>query len=274
MAANGDDNKAFDVFELLTAVLLGLAAIGAALSGLQGGQWGGRQLEAFSEANKMTTKAATQYNEDTVLVNADYAAVAAAKQHILEARDAPDPQTRERHFEIASYLYTTQLTEKAYKAMSLPMDSYVEDEPEAEEHAATPSPPATPAAAEASESEAEDEEEPSAAVDPAKPKLEKDIPNEAILASLSQELDEAYVDQMLEEGGKMFEEADAKFAEGKQANGNGDKFDLVGVFYTVALFFAGVGLVFKTNVRWAFFTLGLLVFAGASVYMARLPWAG
>ena len=79
---------------------------------------------------------------------------------------------------------------------------------------------------------------------------------------------------MLEAGEKMFKDADAKFAEGRQANENGDQFDLAGVFYTVALFFAGVGLVFKTSMRWAFFTLGLLVFAGASIFMARLPWAG
>ena len=72
-------SEPFDMFELVTAILLGLAAIGAALAGLQGGQWGGKQLEAFAESNKMTTKAATEYNEASVAINADYAAVAAAK---------------------------------------------------------------------------------------------------------------------------------------------------------------------------------------------------
>ena len=54
---DGDDKKA-DRFELMTALLLGFAALGAALASLQGGQWGGRQLEAFSESNTMTTVAA------------------------------------------------------------------------------------------------------------------------------------------------------------------------------------------------------------------------
>ncbi len=50
----------------------------------------------------------------------------------------------------------------------------------------------------------------------------------------------------------MFADADAKFEEGKKANDNGDKFDLAVVFFTVALFFAGLGLVFKTSIRWGF----------------------
>src|SRR6185295_12242395 len=107
-------NKPFDTFELATAVLLGLAAVGAALASLQSGQWGGKQLDAFSASNALTTKAAKQYNEDTVMLNADYAAVAAAKEHILEARDAQG-QDRERHLDIASYQYSNQMSELGYK---------------------------------------------------------------------------------------------------------------------------------------------------------------
>lgn len=50
--------------------------------------------------------------------------------------------------------------------------------------------------------------------------------------------------------------SDKKFAEGRTANENGDQFDLTGVLVTVSLFFAGLGLVFKSDVRWAFFGLG------------------
>jgi hypothetical protein len=39
---NNTQEKAFDWFELLTALLLGLAAVGAAWAGFQSGQWGGR----------------------------------------------------------------------------------------------------------------------------------------------------------------------------------------------------------------------------------------
>ena len=35
---------------------------------------------------------------------------------------------------------------------------------------------------------------------------------------------------------------------------------------------AGLGLVFKTNMRWAFFALGFVIFVGSTIYMVTLPW--
>jgi hypothetical protein len=265
--------RAFDPFELLTAILLGLAAIGASVASLQGGQWGGKQLEAFAEANTLTTKAAKQYNEDTVLMNADYAGVAVAKQHILEARDARDPQAKDRHFTLASYFYTTQLSDNAYKALELPQQYYVEDEEEGAPQPAAGAAPAAPPTTTAPAPVAADDDEEDSASEPAPDTLAKDIPDEALVASLPMELDEAYADEMLEEGEAMFKQADAKFQEGRQANENGDQFDLAGVFFTVALFFAGLGLVFKTSMRWGFLAAGAVVFLGSVVFVARLPWA-
>ncbi len=279
-----ESSKPFDLFELATAVLLGLTAVGAALASLQSGQWGGKQLDAFSSSNALTTKAANQYNEDTVAINADYAAVAAAKEHILEARDA-DGQTRERHLDIASYQYSYQMSELGYKAMGLPLDYYVEDEDEQADEAATPAgqaAPATPAApadgeaADADEANAENAEPQAESGDPetdAHTALERDIPDEILFASLTQELDDDYIDKALEKGNQMFAEADKKFEEGRQANDNGDKFDLAGVIYTVGLFFAGLGLVFKTKIRWGFFAAGSAIFVGATIFVMTLPWA-
>lgn len=274
------DNKPFDLFELATAILLGIAAVGAALASLQSGQWGGKQLDAFSSSNSLTTKAANQYNEDTVAINADYAAVAAAKEHILEARDA-EGQARERHLDIASYQYTNQMSELGYKAMGLPLDYYIEDEEEGEEAAATPasapaSAAANPAEASPQDASADDAAEEGEDEDPettAATALERDLPDEVLFASLTEELDDDYIDKALEQGTTMFAEADKKFEEGRQANDNGDKFDLAGVIYTVGLFFAGVGLVFKTKVRWGFFAAGTAIIAGATIYLMTLPWA-
>lgn len=295
-----EPSQPFDLFELLTAVLLGLAAIGAALAGLQGGQWGGKQLEAFAESNKMTTKAATDYNEASVAINADYAAVAAAKEHILEARDATDPATKKRHFDLASYYCSSQLNEEAYLAMELPKEYYVEDAPAGQPGAATPAaaaatpattpaatpaatnaaaPPATnaaapaavPAAGGAPAAKAAEEDDDETAADGHV--IERDIPDADLLKMLAVELDEEYSNDMLEDANKGFAAAEVRFNEGKVANENGDRFDLIGVFFTVALFFAGVGLVFKTSIRWAFFCIGLLLFVGSSIYMFTLPWA-
>ncbi|HKV11831.1 MAG TPA: hypothetical protein VJ725_27040 [Thermoanaerobaculia bacterium] len=271
-----NDKKPFDKFELVTALLLGLTAIGAAIAGQQAGQWGGKQLEAFSSANTLTTKAATQYTEDTVLINADYAAVAAAKSFILNARDAGG-QDRERNLDLASYQYMYQMSELGYKSMGLPMEYYVEDEEEGEGEetgatvATAENAGAQPEAVEAVDAEEAGEEEDPEEV--AATAMERDIPDEVLLASLGTELDEDYIDQALAEGTKMFEEADKKFEEGRVANENGDKFDLVTVWFTVALFFAGLGLVFKTTMRWGFFGAGLVLFAVTAIYMMTLPWA-
>jgi len=273
-----EDSKPFDKFELATAILLGLAAIGAALAAQQGGQWGGKQLEAFSAANTLTTKAATQYTEDTVDINADYAAVAAAKDHILQARDADSPKDRERHLDMASYQYTHQMNELGYKAMELPTDYYIEDEDDKADDAAKPAaePAATadsePAAAEPDAAEPDEHAE--AETPEATAALERDLPDEVLFASLKTELDEEYVDKALAKGTQMFADADKRFEEGRAANENGDKFDLVGVFYTVALFFAGLGLVFKSTAKWGFFMAGTVIFLGASIYLAMLPWTG
>jgi hypothetical protein len=273
-----DAKKPFDKFELATAILLGLTAIGAALAGQQSGQWGGKQLEAFSAANTLTTKAATQYTEDTVLINADYAAVAAAKSYILTARDSSG-QDRERNFDLASYQYTNQMSEPGYKAMDLPMNFYVEDEEDEGDAKAAPAttgatttPPAETPPAEAVEDETatapeEDLEE------VAQTALERDLPDDVLLASLPQELDDDYIDGALAKGTQMFADADKKFEEGRQANDNGDKFDLAVVLYTVALFFAGLGLVFKTRIRWGFFVAGAVFFSVTTVFMVTLPWA-
>lgn len=262
-----DTSTPYDRFELATAILLGLAAIGAAIAGQQAGQWGGRQLDAFAEANALTTKASTQYNEDMVMLNADYAAVAIAKQHILEARDAARGVDYERHLEIASYFYTSQLSEQAYKAMGLP-GGYWEEE----EVAAGAAAPSEPAAA-AEESETAGEEEAGAEEEAPADVLEREIPDDDLFASLQVELDEAYVDAMVATGEDMFEEADVRFGEGRIANNNGDQFDLASVFFAIALFFAGLGLVFKTQLKWVLLGMGAALFLFNVIFMMTMSWA-
>lgn len=244
-----DVKEPFDKFELCVALLLGACAIGAALAGLQAGQWGGRQLERFSEANTVTTRAAKEYNEAVSNINSDYAAVAQAKRSILDAVYATNGDAKERDLQTASYFLTQQISEDAYEALGLPADKLEKDTP-GEKKAV---------------SEAEIEAD-----------LKDVIPEEDLIEALDTELhdDESYFTGMFEEADKLFKDADAKFAEGRTANDNGDGFDLAGVFYTVALFFGGIALVFKTRLRWSFFGVGAVTFAAATIYMIRLPWAG
>jgi hypothetical protein len=99
------------------------------------------------------------------------------------------------------------------------------------------------------------------------------LPDEALIAGLDRELGDDYILGMLADGLQQFEAADQKFEDGRKANSTGDRFGLDVVLFTVCLFLAGIGLVFKTRVRWAFFGVGCAAFVGAATYLFTIPWA-
>jgi len=236
--------KPFDLFELVVACLLGLAAIGAAVASLQAGQWGGKQMEAFAEANVITTNAAKSYSEAVSDMNSDYMVVGQAKRLIIEGIDSDTEDGQLRSYKLASYYLNQQLSESAYDALKLPKQAETEGEEEAD-----------------TEEEVEQE-------------LGEVFPEETLISVLSTELhdEDTYENAMFGEGAKLFEDADKKFAEGRTANDNGDKFDLAGLFFTIALFFAGLALVFKTRMRWGFCGVGAVVFVATLIYMFTLNW--
>jgi hypothetical protein len=295
-ANQAEKEKPFELFELVTAALLGLAAIGAALAGIQSGQWGGKQLEAFAQANSITTHAAKSYSEAVSDMNSDYAVIGQAKRLILEGIDATSDADKKRSFKLASYYLTQQLDETAYDALKLPKQkedaaatpaaatttaattttttaatatetaTAGDDEEKAAEPAAASA--STPAAGTPKTAEVDTEEEVEAEM--AAPLEEK-----VLIKVLGSELhdDDTYETAMFAEGNKLFADADKKFEEGRKANNNGDEFELAGLYYTIALFFAGLGLVFKTKMRWGFAGAGTVVFLLSTIYLITRTWA-
>ncbi|MEW6207195.1 MAG: hypothetical protein AB1631_02440, partial [Acidobacteriota bacterium] len=217
MSADNEE-KGFDRFELLAAMLLGLGAIGAAIAAFQGGLWDGKMIESFGDAQTTATKASTAYNEANVTSAHDAAVDIQAKKLILEGLDAGDGATRDRSFEMAGYLYAFQMSEEGYKAFGFP----------------------------------DQERTPEKAREVTQAGSMDVLPDEMLVAALEKELDEKYEDAIFAEGLKLFQDADKKFSEGRNANEVGDKFDLLTVIYAISLFFAGLGLVFKTRMRWSF----------------------
>ena len=289
----------FDRFELIVAILLGLAAIGAAWASLQSGGWGGKQLQAFAEANAITTNAAKSYSEAVSDLNSDYMVVGQAKRLIIEGIDADTEAQQQRSYKLASYYLTQQLGQAASDALKIPAE---DDAPVAAPATAAAAAPATTdtAAAEEGDDDGEGEEEeaatdtqPAAAAQTAaatpaaaddgdadteeevEADLAKVLPESTLIQVLGTELhdDDSYENAMFSEGEKLFADADKKFAEGRAANDNGDKYDIAGLFFTIALFFAGLALVFKTSMRWAFCGAGGLIFLGTLIYMLTLPGA-
>jgi Flp pilus assembly protein TadB len=229
-----NEDKGFDKFELITAILLGLAAIGAAMAGYQSSLWGGKSTEAYSEASTIATKAAADRSHAVTKIAHDQSVDIQAKRLLVEAVDAEeDGETAyaDRAYEVVSYLYTVQLGDTAYKNFKFPAENRTNKE------------------------------------------KQLDLPRQALKDSLGIDLEQSYVDEMLATSKKSFEDSDKRFDEGRKANDIGDSFDLDGVIYTVSLFFAGIGLVFKTKIRWYFFIAGALVFLIGTAYLFKLDWA-
>ncbi|MEZ4219964.1 MAG: hypothetical protein R3B13_03475 [Polyangiaceae bacterium] len=227
------DKSSFDVFELLTALLLGVAALGGAWSGHQSGLWGGNCQTAYGEAANLTTRAGTVYQLGVSVANRDSSLDIQAKQLVLEGMTSQDEVTKLKTLGVAKYLYARQMSEDGYRAVGLPAEFRTQDDD----------------------------------------KLMK-MPESALEQSLDKDLDEKYFTQMTAPGEAIFAEADKKFDEGRRANQNGDQFGLAVVLYTIALFFGGIALVFKSIVRWGFFGMGMITMLAALIYMARLPSAG
>lgn len=230
------DNQPFDKFELFVAILLGMAALATAWSGYQSGLWGGNQATNYGLASKKATEASTVNSDMLIEMSHDLSIDVEAKKLIAEARDAVDEVDRARYSELASYLYLVQLSDDAYEALGLPV-----------------------AVKEKLVKGSEDD---------------VTLPPAALEQAFYTDLDDVYYDKKFAEVEAMFAEADKTFDEGQKANEIGDKFDLTTVIFTASLFFAGLGLVFKTRVRWGFFYLGSAIFLVGLIYMLTLKTAG
>jgi hypothetical protein len=233
--STNDEERPFDWFELIVAVLLGLGAVGSAWAAYQGDQWGGQEAEAFGEASTLATRASTVFNLNVTELMRDIQLDIDAKKLVAEGLFTEDPATKTRVYVIASYLYAQQMSDAGYAVIGLDPRYRTPEGREGIDH----------------------------------------IPEEELVTTLERELieNEGYVTAMLAMGTEAFDHANTRFDEGREAGGKADAFSVVGVLYTVALFLAGIALVFKGRVRWAFVALGAAMFALSTVELFAAPWA-
>ncbi|MCC7540833.1 MAG: hypothetical protein IT379_31740 [Deltaproteobacteria bacterium] len=287
--------KSFDIFELITAILLGLGAVGGAFAGYQADLWGGQSVEAYGEAGTMSTRASTIFNRDLSQVIRDLNLDVEAKKQVFEAIYTEDDAVQERTYDVARWIFTTQISDDAYEALGLPPEPRTHaltqraeleaelDRQQAEDArraAQAPAPAPTPAAP--TEGGEEGGAQPTAQPEQPAQQAEEDdddgpqITPQQLASTFFRDLSEdpEYLTGMLAEGEQMFAAADRKFGEGRRANEVGDEFAYVGVLYTVALFLAGIALVFRSKVRWAFVGMGAVAVVVSTIYLASLERAG
>ena len=113
-------SKPFDPFELAAAILLGLGAVATAISGYQGGLWGGASVEGYGESAAMTTQASSTYNDELTSYIQDAQIDVRAKEMVWEAMEIDDEDRAARLMSMASWLYVSQLSEHAYAGLKLP----------------------------------------------------------------------------------------------------------------------------------------------------------
>lgn len=230
-----------DRFEFFAAILLGVAAICTALSSYQAGLWDGIQADNYGKANTEATKAASEQARAVVLMSKDAQVDITAWRLIYEGNDTTNPVEKERSFEIATYLYTKQMSDAGYKALGLPQDAKKEivDDPE------------TPA------------EEKQAA-------LKEEILEKALETELADSED--YRKEMMSAATSLSDQSEATFKAGQTANDVGDKFELANVIFAVSLFFMGIALVFKTEIKWWVLYAGGALTLGGLIYILTLSW--
>lgn len=227
-----------DRFEFYAAVLLGLAAILTAVASFEAGLWGGIQAEAYSKANTEATMAASENSRAIVEMSKDAQIDITAYRLTQEGIDKADSNPVESNsaFEIATYLYTRQLSDAGYKALGLPPEAKKDD--------------------------GEDEEKTEA--------LKGDILDKASEKDLVG--DETYQKEMLAKATELNAQSQKTFKEGQEANTTGDKFDLATVIFAVAMFFLGIALVFKSAIKWKILIAGGVMMVVGFIYMLTLSW--
>ncbi len=226
-----------DRFEFFAAFLLGIAAIATALASLQSGLWDGKMVEAYGKSNKVATAAASENSRAMIEMSKDTQVDLQAYQQILEAKS--NPATLAKTEELVTYLYTSQLSDTAYKAFGFPPkpSTFDDNDPATEDKVAS---------------------------------FTDDVLTKAEEFDLV--ADENYRKEMLAKSTKLTEESEAAFKEGQEANGFGDGFEFANVIFAISLFFTGISLVLKSNIRWTVMIIGGILLIAGAVYIATLPW--
>lgn len=233
---NVTETERTDKFELIASILLGLAAILTALASFQSGLWDGKMVEGYSRSNKIATSAASEHSRAMIEMTKDTQVDLQAYQQLLEGRE--NPAAKAKTEELITYLYSSQLSEPAYKSFGFP---------------------------------------PKPVDDPNKPDIEEQIDaftTDVLIKAEEHDLvaDENYRKEMLAKSNALTGEAETAFKEGVAANGYGDSFELANVIFAVSLFFTGISLVMRTNIRWVLLGFGgFFLFIGA-VSLIFIPW--
>ncbi|MCB1173902.1 MAG: hypothetical protein KDK39_10065 [Leptospiraceae bacterium] len=237
--------------DFIAATLLGLGTIFAAFAAYQSSLWGGNCLTAYNEAVIKFGDANREYLNGSMEVNFDTMVyLESLRENPRTTDDVEKMMTRDlvRAISWADSNYdkkTAALGKQEEAALEAQIDQKWEDFEEAE----------------------------------GKDDVQEKLLNE--IEVLDQKISyypfntsPGYISNKRARGDALAKEAQAKMKEGLTANGIGDAFTLVTVYFTIALFFAGLASVLKNEqIKLAFVLFSTVVILFSLVRALFLPFA-
>jgi hypothetical protein len=206
----------------------------ASVAGYQSGLWSGKSAEFFVQASQETTKSADMGTFADSKIASDGVVKIQVIQLMSKAERLGPGEERDSLLHLASEIYLRELSDEAYDSLGLPLEPRKKYDADG---------------------------------------TVSDLSEDELLKAEKQDFNKDYYSWMYQEKVKKTAEAEELFKHAQEAGNNGDSFSLTIVYYTMALFFAGLGLVFKSRMRWGFMAVGALVMLLGILHMMKLPWA-
>lgn len=246
----GLKEKILSHIDVIAATILGLATMAAAFAAYQSALWGGNCLTAYNQAVIRFGDANREYLNGALGTSFDTMIYLESLREDGRTKEDVDKMMTKDLFRAITWSDTSY--DKKREGMTAAQITEIEGQIEAKW-----------AEFEETETPAQEEKILSEIME-----LEKKVSYLPFLES------DSYKQGKRSTGDNMTREAQAKMEEGIKANMTGDAFTLMTVYFTIALFFAGMASVLKEDkIRLAFLGGSTIVFVLALLRMLFLPFA-
>lgn len=224
-----------NMLEVITVVLLGITALLTAWASYVGSIHGGNQATNYATSNNLASDGNSQYNAAVQALSHDMSiwnTIAGYEVEILYAIDAKDATAIEANVWKLQWFAEDNLTDEMAAKIGYDAAKFTDGNNDTQD-----------------------------IIDWLKD-------DKAITSPFTQE----FIDTYFTEANAKLEESEKVLAQGRQDNANGDKFSLVTVIYSVALFLLGIVGVFKnTTNKKIVLAISFVCFIVAVVFMCTIP---
>lgn len=232
------DKKSFlneNSLEIITVILLGITALLTAWASYVGSIHGGNQATNYATSNNLSSDGNSLYNAAVQTLSQDmgiWNTISSYEVEILYAESAKDNVAIEANVWKLQWFCEDNLPDNMAAAIGYDVDKFNDGNNDTQEI------------------------------------LEWLKDDKAITSPFTQE----FMDKYFAEANAKLEEADKVIEQGKEDNANGDKFSLVTVLYSVALFMLGIVGVFKnTTNKKIVLAISVVCLLIAVIFMATIP---